>query len=143
MTASTAPPPGARTFERLRLGIHVALGVLAVTLGVWAGLQWSLISVSVDSVIVDTAWAEEGPAFKLLILDDDRTLTIDDGLMDRLGGPEAVTDQRLRTSTWSTTAQLGDRRVGLRWSSTATLTVATLVVLSALGLLRTWRARRR
>jgi len=118
--------------------VRGVLSVITIAFGVWAGLQWSLISVNTDNRISQTSWAEEGPAFKVLILHGGRTLTIDDGLLTRLGGPNAVIGKRLQTKSLSTTARIDDRTIGLRWSATATKAVVVLALLCAIG---AWRTR--
>lgn len=127
--------------RRLRLAVHLLLGLLTVALGVWAGLRWSLIAIGVDQRVADTSWAEEGPAFKVLQLEDGRTLTIDDDLMGRMGGPEAVSEQRLRSAFGERVAVLGDHRIELTLSSTAWRTIAALTVIAALGAARLRRHR--
>ncbi len=134
-----------RTGRAGRAGPYLVRGVLSVitiAFGVWAGLQWSLISEKADNRISQTSWAEEGPAFKVLILHGGRTLTIDDGLLTRLGGPKAVIGKRLQTKSLSTTARIDDRTIRLRWSATATRTVVVLVLLCGFGAWRTARRRR-
>ena len=123
--------------RRLRLAVHLLLGLLTVALGVWAGLRWSLIAVGVDSSVASTAWAEEGPDFKLLAMDNDQVLTIDDTMMDRMGGPEAVLGKRFHTNLLGTTLTIGDRQIDLRWSSTASRTTLLLGAVVLLGILRT------
>ena len=143
MTAPSAPAitPGRSKGARWRLGLHVALGVLTITLGLWAGLRWSLIATHVDARVVGTSWAEEGPDFKVLEFSGGRTLTIDTDLMTRLGDPVPSPGSQLQTDFGATVARLDDREVALRWSSTASRTTVVLAAIVVLSLVRRRRSR--
>lgn len=146
-TSLSDSEPSVRTaHERARRAgpwvIRVAISAITIALGVWGGLQWSLISEKADDRIAQTSWAEEGPAFKVLNLSGGRNLTIDDSLLTRLGGPKAVIGKRLQTDPLSTTAHIDDRTVRLRWSATSTRTVVVLLLMCAIGALRATRWHR-
>ena len=138
-TARPSEHSGGDRHRPLRLGVHLLLSLLTVALGLWTGLRWSLIAVGVDQRVADTSWAEEGPAFKVLQLEDGRTLTIDDDLMGCMGGSEAVTGQRLRSAFGERVAVLGDHHIELTLSSTAWRTIVALTVIAALGAARSRR----
>lgn len=116
--------------------IHAAVCAAVLALGLLAGLGWSLIAVAVDDRVADTSWAEEGTAYKVLELSDGRSLVIDEELMSRLGGPDEVVGQRLTTDMWERTATIGIEAVDLRWPRDATMTLMTLGLIVAVGLLR-------
>ena len=139
--AGSAGRDDTRLHRRLRLAVHLVLGLVMVTLGIWAGLRWSLIAIEVDDRVVDTSWAEEGPAFKVLQLDDGTTLTIDDDLMDRMGGPEALTGQQLSSALGERVAVLDGRRISLALAPTAWRTISLLIVIAALSAVRNGRLR--
>jgi hypothetical protein len=142
----TSAAPGASDSpggsHRWRLRINILLGLATVALGLWAGLQWSLITTEVDTRIAKGSWAEEGPDFSVLKLDDGRILTIDTPLMDRMGGEEAVGGQHLRSSTGERVAHLGDRQIPLWISGTAWRTIALLAAIVVLGMVRHLRVTR-
>lgn len=125
---------------RLRFAVHVVLGVATVALGVWAGLRWSLVAVDVDARVTATSWAEEGPAFKVLQLDDGRTLTIDDDLMQRMGGPERVVGEVVTSSAGERSGTVAGRRIPLSLSPTAWQTIVLLGAIAAVGAVRLRRA---
>lgn len=144
MTAAEPTEPRNReSGRRLQLAAHLLLSVVMVALGVWAGLRWSLIAVEVDARITTTAWAEEGPDFKVVVLEGDRALTIDDGLMDRMGEPDALIGQELRHEPMSATLHINGRVVDLLWSSTATRATLLLGAIAVVGIARTRRAEPR
>lgn len=119
--------------------LRILLALTVIALGLLVGLQRSLISEHVDDRVKTTSWTEDGPAFKVLVMRDGQELTVDDGLLDRMGGTKAVEGKRLRTDAFSTTAHLNSKLIPLRWSNTATRTVLTLAALIIIG---AWRARR-
>lgn len=128
--------------DRLRLGLHVFLGLITIALGLWAGLRWSLIAVDVNARITSTSWAEEGPDFKDLQLEGGRTLTIDDDLMGRLAADrDELPGRHLQTRAGSKVARLDGREVPLRWSSTASRTIVVLALIVVVSVVRRQRGR--
>ena len=53
----------------------------------------SLIAQPVDGRVRSVAWAEEGPDYRVIELDDGRVITVDSVLWRRLGGDDLVGDR--------------------------------------------------
>ncbi len=122
--------------QRGALLVLAAVGAVTVLLGAWAGLRWSMIGIGVDARITNSTWAEEGPPFKVLQLDDGRALTVDSVILDRLGGPERAKGQVLHKQVGSRTLHAGQTDQELRMSREAWKTLAALVGLVGFALIR-------
>lgn len=125
---------------RFLLAVHLALAVVVVVLAGWATLRWSLISVGVDGRVVDTAWAEEGPDYRVVVLQGGPTLTIDAGLFERMGGAADLEGAHLATRAGSRTARVDGRAVPLRLSAVSWRVLGLVLVAVAVGVVRTWRS---
>jgi hypothetical protein len=112
------------------------LCAITLALGVWTGLRWGMIAVQADARVTGTSWAEEGPSFKVLILDDGRALTIDDDLMDRLQADGPLRGRHVETEFGADTVVLDDREVPLTWPATGTRATALLAAICVVALVR-------
>lgn len=126
--------------DRLRLVVHVAVALVAVAAAGWAALRWSLIAVAVDGRVATTSTAEEGPAYKVLNLEDGRILTIDDDLYDRMGGADHLPGAVLRTQARERSITVDGRPVPLRVASESWRVLVAAAALGAVGVVRVWRS---
>ncbi len=114
--------------------ILVALGFVTLLVGAIGALSWTLIPQRVDGEVRSTENAEEGPAFRVITLDDGRNLTVDVTLFRRLGA-QNLSDHRIEKARGERYIRVGTRTVPLGVSSEFWKTEAmlALVVLLALG----------
>lgn len=124
------------------LAVLALLGAIAVLLGMWAGLKWSLITVGVHGRVTSAEMAEEGPRFRVIELNDGTVLTVDETVMRDLGGRRAALGRELSKAPGDHDLVADDESIALRPSSAAWTTVAALVSIVALALIRGKRVRR-
>ena len=127
---------------RFHLSSYILLAALMLLLGLLAGLRWGLMADSVDERVTATHWAEEGPEFKLIVLDDGRDLTIDDALMTRLTAARHLEGRHLQVSPGDSSVRLDGKEVPLRWSWSAMKMMLLLGGLAIVALVRQRQARR-
>lgn len=138
----SADPVDRRGSDAVRLAVHLAVALVAVGAAGWAALRWSLIAVQVDGRVATTSWAEEGPAYKVLNLEDGRILTIDDDLYDRMGGRERLPGTVLRTQLGRRSVWVDGRPVSLRVAPRSWRVLAAVAALCVAGVVRMRRAAR-
>ena len=117
--------------------ILVALGLVTLLVGAIGALSWTLIPVRVDGQVRSIEGAEEGPAFRVLTMDDGRNLTVDASLIRRLGGQD-LPDHRITKARGERHIQVGNRSVSLGLSAEFWKTEAMLALVVLLAL---WRHR--
>ena len=115
-----------------RAWVALALGLCTVAFGAVGALRWTLIPDHLDTRVHKMMGAEEGPPFRLLILDDGRVLTVDARVVERLANGEDPAGTRVRKAAWETTLQADGRTVHLGpsgefWRMVVTLTVIVLL----------------
>ncbi len=99
-----------------RPGARALLVAALLTLGCGTAgvLPLTLIPVAIDDQVRWTTPSVDGPAIRLLFLEEDRgTFPLYRDTVARLGGPDAVRGQPIHKDAWSTTVRVGDRSVAL------------------------------
>lgn len=115
-----------------RAWVALALGLCTVVLGAVGALRWSLIPEHIETRVQKMMGAEEGPPFRVLILEDGRVLTVDARVVERLAQGEDPAGTRIRKSAWESTLRANGRTVHLGpsgefWRMVVTLTVIALL----------------
>ena len=115
-----------------RAWVALALGLCTVLVGAVGALRWTLIPEHVDTRVHKMMGAEEGPPFRVLILEDGRVLTVDTQVVKHLAHGEDPAGIRLRKDAWATTLKADGRTIHLGpsgefWRMLATLAAVALV----------------
>jgi hypothetical protein len=118
--------------------VLAAVGLILVGLGWSTGSRSALISVDLDDRVVESSWAEEGPSFRVLTLDDGRVLTVDRRIVEELGGSKKVVGQHLEKEGGGRDLSADGRVLHLRRSPEAWRMLAMLSLLVLVGLARMW-----
>lgn len=113
------------------LALHLVLAVVALMLTGWSAMRSSLIAQSVDGRVRSVAWAEEGPDYRVIELDDGRVITVDTVLWRRLGGDDLVGD---RLEVTGATARVAGRPVRLSVAAASWRALVVMVLLLVLGI---------
>lgn len=127
---------------RGRNAVRVALALIAVVLMVWAGLRWSMITMDVQDRVADVYPAEEGPTFRVIVLERGDLLTVDDELVRRMEAAGPLPGEQVVTRRWSRTLSAGGRTVSLRFATRSWWLLGAVAGLALVGLRRSWGGRR-
>ena len=120
------------------LTLHLVLAAVALTLTGWSAMRSALIAKPVNGRVRSVAWAEEGPDYRVIELDDGRVITVDSVLWRRLGGDDLVGD---RLEVKGAVAHVDGRHLRLSVSAASWRALVVMVVLLVLGTARSRRGR--
>ena len=125
-----------------RNAVRVALALIVVLLMGWAGLRWSMITMDVHARVADVYPAEEGPTFRVLVLEGGDLLTVDDELVRRMEAAGRLPGEQVEKRRWSRTLAVGGQTVPLRFATRSWWLLGTVAGLALVGLRRSWGGHR-
>ena len=125
-----------------RNAVRVALALIVVLLMGWAGLRWSMITMDVHDRVADVYPAEEGPTFRVLVLEGGDLLTVDDELVRRMEAAGRLPGEQVVSRRWSRTLSVGGQAVSLRFATRSWWLLGTVAGLALVGLRRSWGGHR-
>jgi hypothetical protein len=92
--------------------------------------------------VVDVYPAEEGPTFRVLVLERGDLLTVDDELVRRMEGDGPLPGEQVVTRRWSRTLSVGGQTVSLRLASRSWWLLGLVAGLALVALRRSWGGHR-
>ena len=137
-----------------RNAVRVALALIVVLLMGWAGLRWSMITMDVHDRVADVYPAEEGPTFRVLVLEGGDLLTVDEvammlktsnkehELVRRMEAAGRLPGEQVEKRRWSRTLAVGGQTVPLRFATRSWWLLGTVAGLALVGLRRSWGGHR-